>query len=541
MKRTQGKQGNNELRQQTQTSVDDDPQHNNKKGNQIMNFSRNSFKAFQPETPSGYLTLLSVISSTLLLQEIQLQKSLTGPPLVYSQNTPYMNALQHILSTNEDVKGTNQLQQPQPKGDFIKSCNPKRIKGILTKDIQPSLFVGTRSVMASSVAYIQHGPKEKPFHSFREIIRTSDGATLALDWEIPFTKPCASGSSSSITLQKSKEELEQEVRCGPISIPVVIILHGINNDASFGYMKHLMRSVSERGWIACGMNFRGCGGVKMTTPRGYNAAYTGDLRTVVQLVEDRLKADLHIPVFLVGNSLGANLVTKYLGEEGWSRSLPNCIAGGVTLGNPLDIHSGNVPWPWGELLAVGVKKTILHSWQAFKAMRQCSHFSQALNKVLMARTIGQLDNAMAPFLIRNEPEYPFSTKIGYEDGEAYWKDASSNRYIQHVSVPLLKLSSQDDFLVVNPALKSLARCLENPNVLVVKTKCGGHLGWQEAPLDGFGIGKSWAANAVSEFIEAVLEMRMVHSDDIDNKSSSRIDSMNMVEDVYASSKLQSKL
>jgi uncharacterized protein len=478
-----------------------------------------SFKAVQPETPLGYLTLLSTLSSALLLHEIQLQKSLTNPPLVYSQNTPYMNALRDILSTKD-------FNEKHPK----EGIKPNRNKGILTRDIQPSLFVGTRSILASTAAYILHGPKEKPYHSFREIIQTSDGSTLALDWEIPFSKQ----GTSSITLQTSKQDLEKEIRHGPISVPVVIILHGINNDASFGYMKHLMRSVCEKGWIACGMNFRGCGGVKMTTPRGYNAAYTGDLRTVVHLVEDRLHSDVNVPVFLVGNSLGANLVTKYLGEEGLSQTLPKCIAGGVTLGNPLEIHSGNVPWPWGELLAVGVKKTILHSWQAFKAMRTCSHFSQALNQVLMARTIGQLDNAMAPFLIRNEPEYPFSTKIGYDDGEAYWKDASSNRYIQHVSVPLLKLSSQDDFLVVNPALRSLARCLENPNVLVVKTKCGGHLGWQEAPLDGFGIGKSWAANAMSEFIDAVLKMREVHSIDKD-------ESINVVEDLYASTKLQSRL
>jgi predicted alpha/beta-fold hydrolase len=497
--------------------------------NPRMTFFKSSLT---PETPLGYITLLSTLSSALLVHEIQLQKSLTGPPLVYSQNTPYMKALRHILSTGEDTKETQKTKV------HFQSFDPKN-RGILTKDIQPSLFVGTRSVMASTAAYILHGPKEKPFHSFREIIHTSDGASLALDWEIPFLNN--QNTYNSITLQKSKEDIEQEVRCGPISIPVVIVLHGINNDTSFGYMKHLMRSVSDRGWIACGMNFRGCGGVKMSTPRGYTAAYTGDLRTVVHLVEDRLKSGVHVPVFLVGNSLGANLVTKYLGEEGWSQTLPKCIAGGVTLGNPLTIHSENVPWPWGELLAVGVKKTIVHSWQTFKAMRQCSHFSQALKKVLMARTIGQLDNAMAPFLIRNEPEYPFSSKIGYEDGEAYWKDASSNRYIQHVSVPLLKLSSQDDFLVVNSALKSLGRCLENPNVLVVKTKFGGHLGWQEAPPDGFGIGKSWAANAMSEFIDAVLKMRKIQSDDVGNESSNMINSMNLVEDMYASTQLQSKL
>lgn len=63
-------------------------------------------------------------------------------------------------------------------------------------------------------------------------------------------------------------------------------------------------------------------------------------------------------------------------------------------------------------------------------------------------------------------------------------------------------------------------CLENPNVVVVKTRCGGHLGWQESPplkrkadgkelqstWFGGGIG-SWSDVAVADFIEALLETR----------------------------------
>ena len=92
-----------------------------------------------------------------------------------------------------------------------------------------------------------------------------------------------------------------------------------------------------------------------------------------------------------------------------------------------------------------------------------------------------------------------------KDGEDYWHDSSSNRYVQHVSVPLLQLESQDDFLVTKNALQSIGKCLENPNVLICKTKCGGHLGWQEAPPDGFGVGKSWADLALADFIDAVLD------------------------------------
>jgi len=466
----------------------------------IRQFSRRlseGLEQVKPETPVGWTVFLSTVASLVLAHEINLQKQLTQPPLVYSQDSAYMIDLKKML-TKDNKDGLS----------------------MLTRKIQPSLFVGTRSYLASTAAYLMHFNAKKhhvkinitrPTSHFEEHIRfreiitmDTDGATIALDWELPHET-----YTSSLHIHKSKSQRIADIKYGPIDKPVVIILHGINNDANFGYMRSLMRSCTNHGWIACGFNFRGCGHVQATTPRLYNAGFTGDLRNVIRKVQSRLTDMDNTPVFLVGNSLGANIITKYLGEEGYSGTLPKCVKGGVSLGNPLEIHSGNLDTIVGVLLGAGIKKTIFQNWKSFyHNMSNDMHYKKAVIKTILSKTIGQVDETMSPFLIRNESKYPFSTKIGFEDGNDYWFNSSSNRYIQHVSVPLLILESQDDFLIANPALRSLSQCMTNPNVLVVKTKCGGHLGWQEAPIDGFGLGKSWADNSMADFFSSVLHTNM---------------------------------
>ena len=77
------------------------------------------------------------------------------------------------------------------------------------------------------------------------MIMPQDGERIAIDWELP-------QNSSLLTMDN--------ILSGPIQTTVVIILHGINNDASFGYIRSAMRSCTDRGWAAAGVNMRGCGG-----------------------------------------------------------------------------------------------------------------------------------------------------------------------------------------------------------------------------------------------------------------------------------------
>jgi hypothetical protein len=46
--------------------------------------------------------------------------------------------------------------------------------------------------------------------------------------------------------------------------------------------------------------------------------------------------------------------------------------------------------------------------------------------------------------------------------------------------------------------------------MVVNTRCGGHLGWQESPPDTgniFGFGTSWADAASADFIQAIINKK----------------------------------
>lgn len=497
----------------------------------------------------------SISSAFLLYSLLKLnnyrQKKLTAPPLVFHQNTPQnidicrrmgwtlkQSIRPSMIATSGIINSIAAYARGGPVPRKKSTTYPKVTKSL---DSQSTVEINGESHTSLNGRLI---PGQDHFH-FREIMTMgSDGSKLAIDWELPdsISSPPLPPSVPPNTNLNSKSNmtiyshpLEYSILNGPIQTPIVLILHGINNDASFGYMQRLMRTCTDRGWIAAGMNFRGCGGVPLETPRLYNAAYTGDLRSVVNKLSHRLELAVKMglmnhenshtivegqpaPVFLVGNSLGANILVKYLGEEGLASkehpiSLPRCVAGGISLGNPLVVNSENLSFPWGQILGLGLKKTVLLQYPRLRQFRE-RNLQTAISKALWhAQTVGEIDKANAAFMIRNEPTYPFSTKIGYsgpDGGPQYWKDASSYTHVENVTVPLLKITAQDDFLVAKHAVSKINHCLHNPNLIIVKTKSGGHLGWFHvgSEKDACGIfGRSWADQATADFIAAVIEKK----------------------------------
>ena len=437
----------------------------------------------RPQTPAGWAVLTTAVISAVLRYELRLQKCLTSPPYVF---------LQRGGSGDNPSLDNDMMQKIYERLTSSKD-------GILAQVVQPSLWVGTRSTLASSLALVG-GISSKPdkFFHFREILTVPlDGAKLALDWEVP-------GVEGS---KYSKEELFSQ----PIQKPVIVILHGINNDSKSGYIRSLQRTLTNRGKIAIGMNYRGCGGVPLAAPRGFSGAYTNDIRFVVHKLASRLAPG--VPLLLVGFSLGANLVTKYLGEEGLNGTLPSCVMGGAALGNPLHIHSkNNLSLFFNCLIGQGVKLHLLENWKVWKDARVYPEIKRAMMTAIMATTVDQVDAAVAPVIIRNEPWYPYANKIGYENVEEFYDDASSYRFIKHISVPLLQIIARDDKVVYHTFQQKLNYSISNPNVISVETNCGGHLGWQEstppsniAAEDAFGGGPSWASRATADFIDAILK------------------------------------
>ena len=176
--------------------------------------------------------------SSILANEKRIQRKLTKFPEVYHQDTTKNTGLVSLLSP------------------------------VLLRKLRPSLFIGTRSIL--NTVYGGLPSRKNNSNRFREVVKVSfDGAEIGLDWEIPSSYPMNDGMTA---LMK-----------GPIRIPVVLVLHGVYNDTSNGYVRAIMHSCTERGYVAVGMNSRGSGGIKLTTPRPHNASYTNDLRYVFNI------------------------------------------------------------------------------------------------------------------------------------------------------------------------------------------------------------------------------------------------------------------
>jgi hypothetical protein len=112
----------------------------------------------------------------------------------------------------------------------------------------------------------------------------------------------------------------------------------------------------------------------------------------------------------------------------------------------------------------------------------------------------------------NEAFYPFASRVGYKSVESLLLDSSSFRHVHYILVPLLQLSAKDDFLVHKRSKTKLGFCVPNPNVMVVETQCGGHLGWQESPPDSnsmFSFGaSSWADKLAADFFDFIMQVNV---------------------------------
>lgn len=87
----------------------------------------------------------------------------------------------------------------------------------------------------------------------------------------------------------------------------------------------------ELNYVVCVINHRGTPGTILKTAKLYNAASSEDVRSALNYVRrTRPTADL----YALGYSLGANLLAKYLGEEG-DKSF---LVGASAISNPWNFN-----------------------------------------------------------------------------------------------------------------------------------------------------------------------------------------------------------
>ena len=147
----------------------------------------------RPQTPAGWTVFTTALLAAVVGYELQLQKQLTCPPYVFLQRRG------DTQSNNFD-------------NDMMQNIYERLTSngGILAQAVQPSLWVGTRSSLASTLALVAGIPNSKKCFRFREIVTIPvDSAQLALDWEVP----CDAHNPEKKFQRKSLERSHSKACC----------------------------------------------------------------------------------------------------------------------------------------------------------------------------------------------------------------------------------------------------------------------------------------------------------------------------------------
>lgn len=243
--------------------------------------------------------------------------------------------------------------------------------------------------------------------------------------------------------------------------PTLAILHGLEGGLHSTYVCGLIGEARARGWGAAALIWRTCDGRVPVAPRMYHSGETGDADFFLRrVVSERPGAPLHV----IGVSLGANVLCKWLGEQGGA--VPPQLQRAVAVSTPFDLAEGSLYLARGfsrVYTAHFVRKLREKALRALERHRSLPVDTELLNR---ARTFWEFDEAVT------------APVHGFAGADDYYRRASSLPLLANVRVPTLLFSAVDDpFLPpsVLDRVREVARA--NPALAVDFTPRGGHVGW----------------------------------------------------------------
>ncbi|KAH9155910.1 hypothetical protein AeRB84_002142 [Aphanomyces euteiches] len=299
----------------------------------------------------------------------------------------------------------------------------------------------------------------------RELLDLSDGGVVSLDWA---------------TFASAEDQINQ---------PTVLMFHGLAGNSKAKYARVQADKLLDAGFRVVVMNARGCGKTPVRTPKLFCAAYTEDAREAVIHIRQRI--GVTVPLIGLGFSLGANILLKYLGEEGSGAQL----TAAVSICNPYCFTA--------------TYQLLTYSW---------------FHRVVYNSTLGKclvrffFEHSNAPETHEDHPDIDlkalrnakyisdyddlYTRRIyGYDTVAELYRDASCTPYIKKIAVPTLCISAKDDPVCAAVAIPYLD-CKVNPNVLLAVTHGGGHIGL----FTGQWKPKMWWSDVALQYCKAIVEM-----------------------------------
>ena len=237
--------------------------------------------------------------------------------------------------------------------------------------------------------------------------------------------------------------------------PLVVLIHGLSGTEESAYMQASAAALLNAGHSVLRLNLRGAGASRPLCRLQYHAGRSGDLRDALTALDPDL---IERGLFLVGYSLGGNMLLKFLAEH--AAAFP--ILAAATVSAPIELaeasrrilerrnrvyHRYLLRYMRAESLGDGAALTV--------AEQHC---------INAARTIVEFDDRFV------------APRNGYADAGEYYAKNSAAQYLGAVHVPTLIMHARDDPWIPASAYQRVAWA-QYRQLVPLLPAAGGHVGF----------------------------------------------------------------
>jgi len=230
----------------------------------------------------------------------------------------------------------------------------------------------------------------------------------------------------------------------------IVMVHGLEGSGEAGYVESLAAAALAAGFAAHRFHMRTCGGTESYADTLYHAGLTSDLAAVLRT----FRAEDRPPAFLVGFSLGGNVVLKLAGELG--ESAAGIMRGMCAVSTPLDLAAC--------ARRIDARENRLYQYRFVRRMRArlCATGRYRAEQFAGLRSVMAIDDRIT------------APSFGFANADHYYRTQSAIHFLAAIRVPTLLIQAKDDPLVPYAIYENLP---PNPSIELLATEHGGHLGF----------------------------------------------------------------
>ena len=260
--------------------------------------------------------------------------------------------------------------------------------------------------------------------------------------------------------------------------PTAVLVHGLEGCSESRYMRGIAAKAYRAGFNVIRMNQRTCGGTEHLSPTLYNSGLSGDYRAIFK--ELAHKDDL-TRIWLVGYSMGGNLVLKAAGELGQTEPALAGVAAVCPNINPT-ICARALEEPRNFIYHRHFLTQLKSRLRRKAALLPAKWDLSQLDRIA---TISEFDDRYT------------ARDGGYRDGADYYDRAGARHVLDAVGVPTLIITAQDDPFIPY-SMFTVPEIQRYRYIRVVAPRHGGHCGFFHRGRNGED--SYWAENRIVDFL-----------------------------------------